>query len=84
MANHHIAFDESGKQDREYIVFAGLVSLPDRWVDMQKNGTKLLKAKAYCFRRKKEGLHKGVCAEAMRLFDETFRVVQRGELRAEC
>jgi hypothetical protein len=34
MAAHHAAFDESGKADREHVVFAGLISYPGRWSQM--------------------------------------------------
>lgn len=42
MAVHHAAFDESGKADREHVIFAGLISFPQRWYEFNNKWTALL------------------------------------------
>jgi hypothetical protein len=42
MAIFHAAFDESGKADREAVVFAGLIAPPGPWLNLQKEWLALL------------------------------------------
>lgn len=42
MAVHHAAFDESGKPDREHVIFAGLIFFPARGQELNHKWTSLL------------------------------------------
>lgn len=57
MASQHIAFDGSGKADCEHVVFAGLLSLPDRWVSMSQQWNATLQNEGLTFWRTSNAAH---------------------------
>jgi hypothetical protein len=46
VAAHHAVFDESGKADREHVIFAGLIAQPQHWHKLNQQWIALLSANA--------------------------------------
>jgi hypothetical protein len=77
MAIRHAAFDESGKADREKVIFAGLISTPQEWFSLNQKWIALLAPHGLQYWRTSDAARlKGPC-ERFRGHREELRTLTR-------
>jgi hypothetical protein len=58
VANLHAVFDESGKQDSEHVIFAGLIALPQRWNQLSAKWNETLRRRGLTYWRTVDAAHR--------------------------